>query len=242
MELEVFLLASKRDVTLRGMKVKEVNQLTNRQAMSSGAAMEAILKDCLVTPGVDLDDALQADRNCVFFGIRRATFGNEYDFKVKCPACSEPADYEVDLAKLDVNEGNPAMISEALADPKATFPFVLPESGSTVRWRFLRGRDNKKIIEMQKKKSDRLASESLLLRVVEVDGLREAGIPLKRWAEELDAGDLQALTEYIDSCTPGYDDKIHVYCQNGLCGARIDMTMPIDAESFFKRSSKTKRA
>lgn len=237
----VTLPASKQEITVRGMKVSEMNLLNDRAKMMNGQAAEELLSACLEKKeGVDLQKMMACDRNAILFAIRRATFGDEYDYTVQCPHCQTRSTYGINLNELKPTEGNADLVAKQLADPTALHPFELPEGKRTVYWSFSIGADLKKAIDIRKRKGDQLASALLQLRIKKVDGLAEEGKSVKTFLEEISYGDAEAFMDYYRECEPGYDEKIQQVCQNGLCGAEFEIDLPIDIETFFKRSVRKK--
>lgn len=111
---------SNSDVTLPGgfisgdgslikyAEVRELNGLDEElvsRSGSTGKALLTMLQRGLVSIGTekptkeDLDRLLSGDRDAILIGIRRVTFGDDINYKFKCPSCEEPLDVTIDLAE-----------------------------------------------------------------------------------------------------------------------------------------------
>lgn len=235
--LSISLPALKREVTVRTMQVKEFDLLTNKQKMMGGEALDELFKNCIQDQDINLDNLLSADRNALLIGIRRATFGDLYEFAVKSPYASseKPQVFEINLSELEYRSGDRELVEKRLQDPQAKFPFTLP-SGKKILWRFTDGSDFKKALKILK--GETKATQDLLLRIVEVEGLKEEGIPLKRFVSEMDYEDMAEFNEYYEEKTPAIDDKIELICQE--TGELFTVKFEINVENFFKRNSRKK--
>jgi hypothetical protein len=72
----------------------------------------------------DLDSLLSGDRDAILLGIRKATFGNEVDYKVICKSCSEEQSLIIDL--------NSDVKVKELADPYERVWEIDIKAGKTV--------------------------------------------------------------------------------------------------------------
>lgn len=238
--MEVYLPALDKTVNVRGLKVKEIDSIADKRQLMSGDAIEKMLQDCLTDSEVKAGELLSGDRNALFMGVRRATYGDEYDFSLKCPTCGHSAMYGISLASIPVIKGDRDLVNKRMEDKTFLAPFKFKECGKTAHWRFKDASDMKKGLAIQKNKAESQISQSMLLLIQKVDGLEE-GVPLKRFIEELGAGDAQDFVDYYKTVEPGLDDEIELICESGLCGTEMKVTMPFDPVNFFKRSVRTKR-
>lgn len=241
MQIEAYLPALKKNVQVRGMRVREMDVLSDKRALLSGTAVDLILAGCCLDESIDISKILSADRNALFTAIRRATYGDEYEFNIGCPACGTRALYSVDLAQLPIIEGDEEMIKRQIDDPKTLHKFKFPICGKMAYWSFATSADEKERLKIIKNNQDKKATKSLLLTIKNVEGLKDEGIPLKVFVNDLEAEDAEAFADYYKECEPGVDDKIDLICENGLCNSEFQVVMPLDRENFFKRSTKKKK-
>ncbi len=240
--LEMELPASKETVQVRGMTVKEIDLLANKKAILSGDAADRLLQDCLLTEDMLVNDLFHTDKNSLLIAIRRATYGDVYEFEIRCPECNTKQVFEINLKELPILEGNRELVDRQLKDKDALHTFQLPSSERKILWNFSTGADLKKAIKIRKTKGDSLASANLILRIKKIEGLAEEGIPIKKFIEDMPAADAEAFAEYYEESEPGFDKKIELCCENGLCGAEFETELPIDPVNFFRRSARKKRS
>lgn len=68
------------------------------------------------TPAL-LDSLIQGDLDTLIMGVRRATFGNDFEvFNVPCPSCGELNDLELDLKDIPIKELDDPLIREFYVD------------------------------------------------------------------------------------------------------------------------------
>lgn len=230
MRLTVNLPGCNRVVEVRDMKVRDMQLLTDPAQVKSGRALKTILTNCLVTPDIDADTLLTCDCNALLLAVRRATFGDDYDFTAFCPACGESAPYTVDLSRLEPKHGDQDSARRELQDPKACHPYTFPECGRTARFHLCVG-----LTAQNPRTTGQELVDALTRRIVAVDDLKESGMPLRVFLrDELSAGDAAAFLDHYAAVEPGYDDQVRLICSK--CGAEFESTLPLEASGFFRRS------
>lgn len=255
--IEITLPGLQKKVEVRNLKVKEVDMMTNRAKMVSGEGLDELLQSCMLgTVGIDTCYMLEGDRNSIMMAVRRATFGDDYDFRTNCPHCDETNIYTVDLSKFPNMPGNREFVDKtyewigkhaAMIDGKdkkahsqtePLMPCKLP-SGITVHYRLESAGDHKKLLKGLRSNVGKKATIKLLLKIKKADELPQ-GAPVKAWIPEMDWDDLEAFNEHYVDNAPGIDDKIELTCDNGFCGEVFETKLEVKTENFFKRSSRKK--
>ncbi|MEM7495510.1 MAG: hypothetical protein AAF471_05110 [Myxococcota bacterium] len=217
-----------RDVDIRGMSTGEMDLLTNPAHVKSGRALRTIVKKCLLTPDIQLENLLYGDFIVLTIAVRRATYGDECDFIAQCSFCKHGGTYTVDLSQLPARQGDRELVERQLQDPEACHAYTFPECGRTARFRLEQG-------EQQPVTPKQLRVETLQRRIVAVDGLKESGTPLRVFLrDELPGGDTSDFLRYYDQVSPGIDDEVRVNCTG--CGVEFQCNMSPGLESFFDRS------
>lgn len=238
--MKILLPGLDQEVEVRGLKVREINALTDRQKMMSGEGLDHILASALDPPGqVEPKKLLAGDRNALLVGIRRVTWGDIYDLEVKCPACSQKAEYEIDLSKVQHKKHREDFAKAQYSDPTALHAYELPQSGVKVYWRFLDGFDDEKRVKISRTKGDQMTTEVLALKIRKAEGFEG---PIKRFIEEMTAVDAQEFSEFYEECEPGLDSKVEITCKNSMCMEEMKFDMPIEPGNFFKRSATKKHS
>jgi ribosomal protein S27E len=158
--------------------------------------------------------------------IRRLTYGDEYDFKVRCASCGQTFNMSVNLAELP--------IKKLEGDPDATHTITLPRTGRKVTFRLLRGRDEKKIATTLRKNPQEIIRLSLFLHTMAVDGSENFS---EKFFETLPGADSQYYRKEIDAVTCGVDTVVEVECPE--CDNEFEVQLPISENFFFPNSRKT---
>lgn len=237
----VKLPALDQEVEVRSMKVSEIDILTDRKKMAQGDALDKILKNCLITENLDPVKMLSSDRNALLIAVRRATFGDLYEFASRSPFQTDDKnqDFEVNLSDLEMFGGDRDLVNKWIEDPKATFDYKM-ECGKIIEWRFVDGNDFKKMLQSIKRGADR-ATADLLARIVSVkENGEKIQEPLKRFIQNMDFVDMDDFNEFYKEKAPYVDDLINLECQE--TGQDFEVRLQLDVENFFKRNSRKKRS
>lgn len=243
MSIKVMLPALKQEVEVRGLKVKEIDILTDKKKIQSGDAINQILRECVLDPkDLNTDTLFEADRNMLFIGIRRATFGDIYEFRIKSPydPNGKPQEFDIDLSQIEISHGDQDLVRKQIEDKNATFSYPLGETGLSLKYRFITGEDHKMLIRMLKGVDK--ASANLLLKIKGVEGWEDdtKKIPLKTFIKDMDYCDIAEFNDFYEEKAPYIDDKIILECME--TGEEFETRLQIDIENFFKRSSRKKRS
>lgn len=110
-----------------------------------------------------VNDLTATDRMLLLVSIRRASLGDMYRTKIKCPSCSEESHVALDLSSLETRE---------MSDPKKREFESELSSGKVVKWHVMTGADEA-WLQTQRKRSRSegdLITLAMLSRVDEVDG------------------------------------------------------------------------
>jgi hypothetical protein len=223
---EKVTLPSGVEATIREMTATEEGFLASQKMLKSGEAFEKILRNCVVEKDVDIDNLLVGDRYYLMLAIRRLTYGDDYDFKVRCGSCGQTFNMSVNLSELPVKKLE--------GDPDATHTITLPRTGKKVTFKLLRGRDEKKIAATMRKSPQELIRLSLYLHTVAVDGDENFS---EKFFETLPGADSQYYRRQIDAVTCGVDSAVEVECPE--CDNEFEAQLPIGESFFFPNSKKT---
>lgn len=182
----------------------EVRELTGSdeehlsKITSTGRSVLAILDRAVmrvgshqkVTPAM-LDQMLTGDWEAMLLAIRRATFGNDVEYRLSCPACGQRSEISIDLSSVPVRSlDGPEDRVFTVETRKHTYLVSLP-MGSTHR-EILGGREDRTEAEIA----------TLILRdcISEIDGRPSLGISEAR---RMGLGDREAVLKEIASRAPG---------------------------------------
>jgi len=231
---------------IRKLKGSEANILADRKAARKGDTYNQILSACwesIEDPGpydftdkVNWDKVLVCDRFYILTRIRIHTFGSEYDFKLKCPACDKKFDYEIDLendldvyalpdeSKNKIKEGENCFETE-LGDKKLCFSLA---TGAT----------EKKASKILEKKTDEIITQSLATRILSIEDVEKRDIP--NFLKSVDLDEQLGLIEEMDNFDGGIETTIEVACAH--CDEEFELQLPFEGEGFWlpRKSSKKK--
>ena len=230
---------------VRAIKTRDIEILTDAQALRKGTALDHVLGSCWAethTPGPyafsgppDWSRVLIGDRFAALLAIRMATYGETYAFKVQCinPMCGERFDWEIDLERdLSIKPYKPEALEAFGRDNR--FEGTLPD-GRKVWFRLLVGKDEQKAMT-QKGRSITLA---LSTRIVEIDGVHPND--KLRTLDDLDMDEARDVLAMLDEMDGGVDTDIEVRCTE--CGGVQEVALPFVGPNFLlpKKRSKTTR-
>lgn len=226
-------------VELYPMTGQEEALVANMDPANIHEIFDILLRRCLKTP-LDPDDMLSTDKFYLVLVLRSNSYGSFYEFRVRCQncglfalrGCNVPEDFEI----LNPKPGHGA-------EP---FETTLPRSGDRVKFRLLRGRDDKDVLKWRDRELERGTQKfgdpahvyQMAKHVVEINGKAPANIgETMRWYESLIAMDASALGNAIDEYVTGVNTELGVECQK--CKVHFKADMPFTA-GFFR--THTRRA
>lgn len=235
-------------ITVRGLKTKEADVL----ASSSGskaipATLQTILSACCESiddhgpykSPLSWDDVLQGDRTFVLLQIRKATLGSEYEFKTQCPSagCRHRFDWLINLDDMPVRPLKDSSREKFKAGNR--FEGALSD-GTKFVYRLPTGADEKRSLKLKSQHKSSLLSLSLRMRIVEVDGVDPQG--MRKFIEEMELRDSNALLEQFDENDCGVETSIEIECPE--CYHLYDVNLPFDPAFFFpsQQSNRKRRA
>lgn len=172
----------------------------------------------------DLGHLLQGDLDMLILGIRRATFGNDFElFDVQCPNCGESNDLKLNLEDIPVKE---------LEDPEQREYFVDLRKGRKARVTFPNGAVQneifKKPISIPEMNSITLAA--CVISFVEADGTEHMSNGLAD-VKKLGLADRKTLQDFIYESQPGPRyDQVTAQCHS--CEGEVPV--PLNVGILFR--------
>lgn len=198
-----------------GNPAKFVNVLLSCGVVSLG--------DKKATPGA-LSSLIQGDLDALLLGIRKATFGAEFEvFGISCPSCGEPNDLKLDLSNIPVKELEDSTVRE----------FDVPlRKGRFARVQFPTGEVQNEIFKKQLSvpEMNSITLAECVLGFVEEDG---SFIPSKglRDVKKLGIADRRSLQEYIYDNQPGPRyDQVTAACH----ACESEVSVPLNVGILFR--------
>lgn len=217
-----------KKVILREMTGEEEDLLASGK-LPFKQRMDALIGSCITKIGeIDnkrrisalVPDLLLGDRTYLFFSIRRASLGDEFPFRERCPNCEVDSTYPFDLSQLKVT---PMVTPE-----KRIFEAKLP-SGKQVRFKCLCGRDEERRDKFSKMLSE--LSLQIFLRIVDIDGKPPSPTDVKM----LSMRDRDHLRFEFATIDGGVETTIEMTCK--MCGHDYSREIDPAQPGFFSPSA-----
>jgi hypothetical protein len=231
-------------VEVRGLKTKEANLLTNKQAVKAGTVLDQILDACwlrTVDAGPydfgegkpDWGKLHVGDRIYILIQIRIETFGATYAFDVRCleENCGAKIQWELDLDDLDVRPIPPSVL-EAM---KAGRPLTVVVAGKSVQFKVMRGEDERKNARVMRANPDTLLLNALAARITGIEGLTPKD--KLAWLEDLPLGEATHILDLLDEQDGGVQTDIEIRCPE--CGSVQDQRLPFGPRFLLPRKPRT---
>lgn len=228
--------------TVRGLKGKEMNLLSDRKKARSGDLYDDLLKacwletldPCIYTFGQDVnwDQVLVGDRFYTLLQLRQATYpGEPYSFKVRCSdrECGRSFEWDLDLDDLPVKK-----LPEASAEAvKTGQPLVVDVDNHNVSFMLQFGKDEKRLRRRIKNADDGVIA-TLASRIHSVSD--SVGGPVANataWLEDLEFADMRNLLDAFDEHDCGVETSIEIECP--YCADVQETQLPFEAGFFLPR-------
>ena len=220
----------KSTVEIKYMTAEEDNILFSEDLIKSGKVLDVLLENVIKDKDLRPDDMLSGDRNYVLIEARRTGLGDEYKpGKIKCESCGENFSPIVDLSKLV------ARTISLEPDSEGFYEVELPVTKIVLKFRLLRGSDEKRLSKALEKKTgnakvNKLITERYLLQIMEVNGNRDKTY-INRFITAMPTKDSLFFREYNRQVEPGIDLNYEFECSN--CGHLQERDVPITSKLFY---------
>lgn len=217
---------------LKVMTAREEDILTSKNLIQKGVVLDKLLESLIVEKAIDPREMLNCDRNSAFLAIRRMAYGDEYKANIKCPSCGTDNAVTIDLGKMD----NKPFEFDNYSKGKNEFEFQLPISKKVVTFRLLNKKDEDAIdadLKALQKISTEVSSEittRLKHVIVALDGSPDKGA-IRKFVDEMRAGDSLALRNHIRNMTPEVDMNFDFQCSS--CGIERREDVPLGVSFFW---------
>ena len=229
-------LAGIDQVEIRFMTAKEEDILTSRSLLKSGMALNRLVDSLVVDKRVKAKDLLIGDRNAILVAARVTGYGNEYEVRMTCPACSaaNQMSYNIDeIVKLKYQDLEGSNISKNSTN--GYYVTTLPKSGYPVEFKLLTAADEIKATKKREQKTKHKLGETLstdLLRsiLVSVNG-STSPVDLSNAIQSMPALDARHIRKAYKEACPDISLRDYYVCTD--CGHDEEMEIPLSAEFFW---------
>ena len=222
-------LPSGREIGIRKMRLRDEDIVTDIGLARSGENVDRLLEACTDQGREALQEMLLGDRVAALIEIRKLKSTLYYP-QVKCEACQNKWEAEIDLSALRVQ----TLDGEGLGEDY-TFPVELP-SGIKLTGRLVRGRDERTLGRIRKEHPDQVMTYLMMLRTKEIEGVKMKTLD---WFRELDSDDGEHFRREYDRHDCGYDTAVTLVCPS--CGDEEEHELPFDQTFFLGRVRRRKR-
>lgn len=213
------------EVQIKYMTAREEDILTNQNYITNGTVLDKLLDSLIVAPKFSVDDLLLGDKNALLIAARILGYGAEYPVRIA------GVDDVINLSELE----NVDIDFDNLPKGKNEFEYTLPKSKTTIKFKLLTGKDEKRIekdIEGLKKiKPD--SSPAISTRLKTIITAVEGDGAAKSVGEFVDnfmlAMDSRAFRKHYKTCMPDVDMTFR-------SSAGIDREVPIGLNFFWPDS------
>lgn len=235
-----------KDFVVREMTGREEDLLVSKGNRMT--LLNQVIANCLVSLGgvsdrAEIGRAVQAmptaDRIAVLITLRRASLGDLYQLRLKCPNedCREEDTYSVDLGALEVRD----MEQPTVRAYETTLP-----SGMVVAWHIMTARDEEWMAAASKKRREADGiSLGALARIDAINGERLDRETDRGYAAAMErikgmaARDRQWFREEAERYEGGVDTDLQFQCKH--CEHEWEGHMPVATMGFFFPSARPKR-
>jgi hypothetical protein len=210
--------ATVREMT--GEDEEELARLSDKDDLSYADYTSALLSRAVERIGTHwvapdpsiLDYLIIGDRDLLFLGVIKATYGNRRTFTVLCPQCSTKNDVRVDLDK-------DFPVKSPINDPRKTKSVKL-KGGQVVRVKIPTGRDAKAIAgaETLAKQNTEIVTQCVVWDDDRTEPVR------RQWAREISVADRRTIVDAVLEDQPGPSlEEVKAPCAN--CDDEITMVL-----------------
>lgn len=228
---------------IRGMRVKDEELFTQKRLVQTGRVVGHLLRACWEET-LDLGPygfeglpnwsrVISADRIYTLIQVRIASYGPDYEFRLKCTNCDRVTGFSVDLSTLDCAKvGQGGLDYLRTLDP---YPVVLGKASGdehVVQCKLMLGEDEEFLATLNAADAERSLTYHLARRVVQIRGKTDWPDVLAE-IENLPSADGAALWDATDAMEGGVDTMLDLRC--GQCGESRQVMLPFDATFFSRR-------
>lgn len=185
-------------------------------------------------------ELLLADRFFALTRIRACTWGDGFEFRVRCKdkTCEKhkkPFLWEIPLSELAIKE-LPESSRAMVREKNVVFEFEL--GGRKAKFKLQQGLDEGKGPDMGDIPKREIFLAQCASRLIYVEGLDVSNFAkLLEWVGDLDLPEVLAATSYYDEVDGGIETNTLAECPS--CGLEFDVSVPFDGQSFLLPDKKT---
>lgn len=220
-------------IQLRAMTTMEEK---TRLSGNGYSAITNLLKSCITTEGIDVDNMNTVDIQYLIYMLRSLTYGSKYTVSVRCPACGKINKIEVNLDDLPLNEVDDDFTGICELEQLPVSKDIITCKIETSKDLELTERESARIL---RKFPDYVGDPEMIIkwchRITAINGNKVTSNDVQRYIESMHALDYQFLDSKYNKFVSNYgvDTLISVTCED--CGEDFESAMPMNSEFFRPR-------
>jgi len=227
-------LHNQEEIEIRLMTAKEEDILVNKSLLKKGVALDRMLQAIIVNKRIKLDDLLVSDKNALIIAARTSAYGADYKAQFNCPNCNLVNEYTFDLEDKEIKYLYEHEREDVRVAENGNFLVTLPKTKVEVEFRLLRGADEKRLVEKNKKNKGVVPlTDQFKSFIVTANGVTDSNL-ISQFINVMPAYDSKFLRLTYAQVVPAVDLKQYFECSE--CDHSQDMEVPFTVEFFWPRS------
>lgn len=205
----------------QGVEVKPLTFLDEQKILNAKDTRSDIVSKLLEKSieGVNVDDLLSMDKMFLLMKVREVSYGDNYDFRVTCPACESEIKTSLSLS----NHLNMTQVPDHLEDPRE---ITLPRLKTKAEVRFPRSKEEAFLSNPEE------VYKNMYRFVVSIDGNPDP-VFISKALKRMHIQDIKKLIAEINKGEYGINPRFIFECPE--CSHSETMAVPMDV-SFFSVS------
>lgn len=222
-------------VEIRYMTAKDEDILSSATLLKKGIALERLIQNVLVDKSIDVNSLYIGDKNVILIAARITGYGETYEAKTTCPACSSTMNFQYDLSQLGLRHGDKWGDYAIKRHTDDRFIITLPNTKVDVEVRLLTSKDEDYLSQLKENKKKKNLPEAnltdqLRMIVCSVNGHSDPK-SLQAFIDGLPARDSRYLRMAYELIVPNVNMTQDFSCES--CGHTQEVTVPLSAGFFW---------
>jgi len=202
-------------ITIRPLTYED-ERIAAKSQTAGGDILTILLDRCL--NNINVNDLFIFDKVYMLLKLREATYGKDFETKVRCRSCKEENEVTFNLENVNITQ-----LPDDMVEPHS---FELPVIKKKVAVNFPRIRD-----EVFLKGDDEDVGKNLWRFVASVEENNDPYV-ISKVLEKLPIQDMHRLVREISGGDWGIDPKVTFTCSH--CNDTYEMDLPLDETFFYK--------
>ena len=229
-------LHNQESIEIRFMTAKDEDILASPNLIKKKIVLDRLVQNLILDKRIRVEDLLLGDKNSILIQARISGYGQWYEAKVQCPACSEEVESEFDLEECCVITEGDTDHEEVKVLENGNFMIELPRTKAQCEIKLLRGHEEKIIMknfdQKGKNKQDNNLTQQLKLMIESVNGYDDRKV-VDYFVDNMPVVDSRFLRTTYDKLNPNANLITEFQCES--CGHSEDMEVPLTIDFFWPK-------